>query len=384
MGSPMSQPFAWLLIFALFFGQRISEAVDLVTIRDGDGNRELAGKVLVEAQDGGVLLLATDGELWPLEAESIVERAKNDTPFAPLAKDALDAQLLAKLPGDFRIHHTAHYTICYNTSATYAKWVGGLYERLYGAFFNFWTKRGIKLNDPELPLVVLVFDSAEAYKLHARKELGEGVESIIGYYSLRSNHVTTFDLTGVEGANEGRKSSSAERIQQVLSQPSAERNVATIVHEATHQLAYNTGLQTRYAAIPFWVSEGLAVYFESPDLKSVKGWRSIGGVNRFNLVQFHRYLPRRPRDSLVTLLSSDDRLRDPTTATAAYAEAWALNYFLFKTRGTKYVEYLKSLSAYPALEELSADQRLAEFKRFFGDDLEKLDSEFIKAMLKVD
>lgn len=370
----------WLV--AVCVGEAV--AVDLLTVKDGGVERKLAGKILVEAQDGGVLLLANDGELWPIEGPDLLEREKDEKPFAPLGQADLDSQLLSKLPQDFRVHHTAHYTICYNTSFVYAKWVGGLYERLYGAFFNFWTKRGIKLHDPELPLVVLVFDSAESYKLHATRELGGEVDSIIGYYSLRTNHVTTFDLTGVEGAANGQRASTSERIQQVLSQPSAERNVATIVHEATHQLAYNTGLQTRYAAIPFWVSEGLAVYFETPDLKNTKGWRSIGGVNRFNLLQFHRYLPRRPKDSLLTILTSDDRLRSPDTATAAYAEAWALNYFLFKSRGAKYVEYLKRLSEYPALEEQTPEERVAEFKRFFGDDLEKFDADFIKVMQKVD
>ena len=40
--------------------------------------------------------------------------------------------------------------------------------------------------------------------------------------------------------------------------PDWERNVATIIHEATHQLAYNSGMQRRYADNPMWVSEGLA------------------------------------------------------------------------------------------------------------------------------
>ena len=38
----------------------------------------------------------------------------------------------------------------------------------------------------------------------------------------------------------------------------------------------NTGLQTRYADNPFWVSEGLAVFFETPDLRSKNGWNAIG------------------------------------------------------------------------------------------------------------
>ena len=86
-----------------------------------------------------------------------------------------------------------------------------------------------------------------------------------------------------------RGGSSAAHINQVLSQPAAERTVATIVHEATHQLAYNTGLQTRYAGNPMWVSEGIAVYFETPDLDSARGWRYIGAINRLHLNHFREY-----------------------------------------------------------------------------------------------
>ena len=53
----------------------------------------------------------------------------------------------------------------------------------------------------------------------------------------------------------------------------------TIVHEAVHQLAYNSTLQRRMADNPYWVSEGLATYFESPDLNSLRGWRNIGAIN---------------------------------------------------------------------------------------------------------
>jgi hypothetical protein len=184
-----------------------------------------------------------------------------------------------------------------------------LYERLYDGFYNYWSKRGIKLNRPELPLVAVVFDTRDNYALFARQELGDSVSSIIGYYSLRSNQVITYDLTGIESLGGRQRGANAARINAMLSQPAAERNVATIVHEATHQLVFNSGLHTRYADIPFWVSEGLAVYFETPDLESSKGWKKIGGVNRYNLLQFRRYLKERPEGSLEKLLVDD--LRPP-------------------------------------------------------------------------
>ena len=138
----------------------------------------------------------------------------------------------------------------------------------------------------------------------------------------------------------------------MLARPDAERMVATIVHEATHQLAFNCGLQNRYADIPVWLSEGMAIYFETPDLQSSTGWRTIGSVNRVRLQGFREYLPRRKSESLKTLLMDDDRMRDPRTALDAYAEAWALNYFLIRQRPKQYVEYLKILEQKPPLAHL--------------------------------
>src|SRR6266850_3122586 len=49
-------------------------ALDYVTIRQGEKQRELAGKIEVEAVDGGVMLMARDGALWPVEKENLVSR----------------------------------------------------------------------------------------------------------------------------------------------------------------------------------------------------------------------------------------------------------------------------------------------------------------------
>jgi hypothetical protein len=188
-----------------------------------------------------------------------------------------------------------------------------------------------------------------------------------------------YDLTGVEEFGGGGERTAA-RINQILSQPGAERTVATIVHEATHQLAFNSGLQVRLADIPFWVSEGIAIYFETPDLESTKGWRNIGGVNQVNLFNFRKSLPTRPAGSLELLLCDDKRFRDPATATNCYSEAWALNYFLLRTRGEAYVKYLKLLAQQQPLGTVEREERLKQFKQHFGDDLSALEAEFLRYM----
>jgi len=359
-------------------------AVEHVSLRRDGHEVEVIGRVLVEAQDGGILLEAPDGVWWAIQPEEIVQRRSDDTPFVPLTADEVSRKLLEEFATGFKVHRTANYVICYNTSDAYAQWCGGLYERLFRGYYSFWKNRGLELHKPVLPLVALVFDSKENYKQYAAKELGDAAGSIFGYYNMQTNRVTMYDLTGIDGLRRNaRGGTTAAHVNQILSQPAAERTVATIVHEATHQLAYNTGLQTRYAGNPMWVSEGIAVYFETPDLESARGWRYVGAVNRVHLQQFRRSLGERPADALETLLTDDARFRDPRTSPDAYAGAWALNYFLLRARREPYVKYLQAVSQLPPLAEQTSAERLAQFREVFGADLGKLDEDFLRYMRQV-
>ena len=351
-------------------------ALEQVSLARGGREHHIEGKVLVESQDGGLLLLSPDGVLWAVQPEEIVRRKTDPLPFRPLRREELKERLAAEMPG-FQMHDTAHYLICYNTSRAYAHWCGALYERLYRAFTNYWRREGFELHDPDSPLVAIVFAEKPDYARYAVADLGEGADAAIGYYNMRTNRVIMYDLTGVEGAALPASRSTAAHINRVLSRPQAERTVATIIHEATHQIAFNCGLQTRYADIPLWVSEGIAVYFETPDLDSSKGWRRIGGVNRERLFQFRRYLASRPADSLQTLVANSRRFRNTQTAPDAYAEAWALNYFLLRRRSEEYHRYLKMLAEKQPLMNDTDEDRLAAFKSHFDADWEALDREFV-------
>jgi len=374
------------IVVALFtyFVAKTHLALDYVTIRQGASNRELAGKIEVEAVDGGVMLLGRDGALWPITKEELVDRRSDDKQFAPFTRDELVKQLAAELPG-FKPHHTQHYLIYFNTSPAYAHWVGSLFEGLHKAFYNYWTQRGAVLHESQFPLVAIVFDGQESFAKHARAEIGDTANSIIGYYNLKTNRMTMYDLTGVEAAGLANDRNAAARINQILSQPGAERTVATIIHEATHQLAFNSGLQIRFADVPFWCSEGLAIYFETPNLESTKGWRNIGGVNRVNLLNFRKYLPRRAAGSLEQLLCDDKRFRDPATSSDAYAEAWALNYYFLKNKAKSeaYVKYLAALAQQKPLIDVEPAERIKQFKQFFGDDLLTVETDFLRFMRAV-
>ncbi len=356
-------------------------AVDLVEFEQNGQRHIVTGKVVVKAQDGGLLLVGQDNQMWAVQPGEFTSQASDDAPFKPLNHEELGLEVLKELPG-LRLYTTAHYVICYNTTKAYAQWCGSLYERLYRAFYNYWQRRGIDLDEAP-PLVALVFQDRASYEKYGGDEMGGAVKSVIGYYSLRTNRIAMYDLTGVDDLRQsGQQIRSAAHVNRVLSQPRAERTVATIIHEATHQLAFNSGLQSRFADIPVWLSEGIAIYFETPDLTSRKGWRTIGGVNRVRFQQFRQYLPQRPEDSLSTLLSTDARFRDATSASAAYAECWALCYYLIRNHPEEFAEYLKLLRQKKPMVNMSTQQRVEEFCSVFGD-LNQLDTDFLRQMRKV-
>src|SRR6185369_8136454 len=115
--------------------------------------REAFGKILVEADDGGLLLLGQDGRLWTIEKAQLVSRKDTGNPFRPLSSAALAKELPAELGRGFEVVETKHYIIATSARREYAEWCGTLFERLYLSFHKFWKKRGVNLTEPEFPLV---------------------------------------------------------------------------------------------------------------------------------------------------------------------------------------------------------------------------------------
>ena len=358
-------------------------ATKQIKFKTDAGVRSGVGEAILELKGGAMLLQTPDGQLWTLYPEEIISSEPTEEEMRPLTADEVFDQFSETLPPGFRVYKTKHYVLVHNTDDAYVKWVGSLFEDLHRGFLNFWKQRGLKLEEPRFPLVAVVFGDKPSYLTYAQREMGEAAKSMIGYYNLKTNRITTYDLTGVSGSASGKQRSSAY-IRQILSRPEAERTVATIVHEAVHQLAFNCGLQVRLADNPLWMSEGLAMFFESPDASpSARGWGRIGKINQHNFKLFAQYVRARPRDSLVTLITNDERFKKTATAAQAYPESWALTYFLIKTREKDYVKYIQELATQQPLNEMSDKERLNLFKKHFGEDLSKLDRAFISYMRRI-
>ena len=68
---------------------------------------------------------------------------------------------------------------------------------------------------------------------------------------------------------------------------------------------------------------------------------------------------------------------------AAYAEAWALTFFLVETEPQKYMEILKRTASRPPFQEYTPTQRTADFTAVFGSDWRMLEARFLRFMAEV-
>lgn len=353
------------------------QRVQCVTFTDANSiTRTIESRVLLEAQDGGLLLEGCDGRLWNVTPKQLQKRETTDVPFRPLIAEQLGDQL-AREVAEFGIKTpthvvvTKHFVVCSTAGPVYAEWCGSLFERLHDAFQAYWKEAGLELHEPEFPLPAIVLKDRTEFAEFATKHDRPDAAQAPGYFSEPTNRIILFDLTA--GPNSTPAKTAGDIRRKLEASPF---NVATMIHEATHQLAFNTGLHTRYADNPRWLTEGMAMFFEVPDLDSRSGWKTIGRVNAPRLKDFRETI-RSPRESLplADLIRSDQSFLNANQSRAAYAKSWALTYFLLKTRREQAVKYLKTFQHKPRLIADSPDDRVREFQIAFGK-LETLESDW--------
>ncbi|MGE3314899.1 MAG: DUF1570 domain-containing protein, partial [Planctomycetaceae bacterium] len=252
------------------------DALVRMKFADSKGNsRDVEGKIVVTAEDGGVLLFGRDGRLWNVTPDRMESREESGRNFAPMAADELGAELLKELGGSFTLTRTKHYLIVSAADREYAEWCGSVLEALFKSFFDFWRTKKLELHEPEFPLVAVILPNRTSFAEFALKDAGEQGRSSHGYYSVPTNRMVHYDLTADLPKTGGRnRSDISARLE------ASAYNLATVVHEATHQIAFNSGLHTRLADNPLWLTEGLAMFCETPDLKSRSGWKTIGTLNK--------------------------------------------------------------------------------------------------------
>ncbi|MCG8584702.1 MAG: DUF1570 domain-containing protein [Pirellulales bacterium] len=304
--------------------------------------------------------LARDGQWLRLEPSRLQDVRQISPQFRSLSAAVMRSQLTSEFGRNYEVTGTGHFLVVHPKGES-RQWASQ-FEKLYRNFVHYFSVRGLNLRQPEFPLVAVVWRDRTAFLKAAYREGAKLPEGVLGYYSQRTNRIMLYDQSG------GKKTPS-------LSSPT----MATVIHEATHQTAYNTGVHNRFGQTPRWVVEGLGTMFESPGVWNSHRYR--GRQNRIDknrLANFRQYQKRRSPTAIANLLSSDRVFQQDVEA--AYAESWALTLYLVETMPQQYCRFLKITAAKPDFRAYPSGKRLADFQAVFRRDLRLLDAQFIRFM----
>lgn len=322
---------------------------------EADYNGQLIEGRPVYWNDSQVVVLGRDGILHHLDPKK-AENARRTAPFfEPFGTSEMRSALNEEFGDGYSINSTGHFLVVHRPGES-ENW-GQRFEQLYRALQNYFRVREFTLHEPEFPLVAVIYGSREEYLEAARRTGVEPPSNGMGHYDLNSNRVLMFDRLDPD---DNYWMSTAN----------------TLVHEATHQTAYNTGLHSRTAPTPLWVAEGLATMFEAPGVYELGGAAERRErINSMRLRDYRQFLPTTDSDrDLLEIIASDKPFS--TRGLSAYATAWALTFYLSETRPREYEQYLRKIVARPVKSEYPPIERVRDFAEAFGKDFGVFESNF--------
>ena len=247
---------------------------------------------------------------------------------------------------------TEHYLAIGDGPESFREEAIGLCEKLLASYQKYFKGKNIEVEIPARRMTVVVLAGRASYAAFKGEKVG-AEES--GFYDIDEDRLVIFDARGAGGAPGGLDGANSRFL-----------NTFSLVHEAIHQLTFDTGMLSRTADVPLAVSEGLATYCELWQKKNPV----IGQLNRFRLQVLRQpgteWLP------VAKLVTDDAVFRDAATVQAAYAEAWLLVHVLLKTRTAKFRAYLDLIRT-----RTDEKHRADDAARALGD-LERLDRDLKK------
>lgn len=320
------------------------------------GKDQFSGRIAA-ADERDCWLLQRDGRLSSFHMNDVTDFAEVDPRFRPLSSIDLRDRLQSEFGRDFEVKTTSHYIVVARkgTAGRYAT----LFEQIYRQCHTYFGTRGFRMDEPEFPLVAVVFPDQNGFMKYCRSEGATPQAGLVGFYLTTSNRVALYDRAATGQSTETDVDD-------------------TVIHEATHQIAFNTGIHSRIGQNPQWVVEGLATLFEADGVRVRQIAADVSDrINPERLEWFQMYSrKRRPSGSLEAFIRDDSLFK--RAPLDAYSQAWALTFFLVETRPVEFARYLKAISARDPLTRYDANSRLRDFRDAFGKDLDFLETGMLR------
>lgn len=349
---------AWaLLIAAVTLANALCLAAEPIALLELKiGKERLEGRIAAH-NDETCWLLRRDGRLAAFRTDDVSDFHEIEPRFRPMSMLDLRDQLQKEFGRGFETKTTAHYIVVAQRG-TGDRYVA-LFEQIYRQFHTYFTVRGFRIAEPEFPMIAVVLPDQQSFVDYC---IGEGARpqpNLVGYYLPSSNRVALYDREAVGQSTAGDVDD-------------------TVIHEATHQVAFNTGVHSRIGQSPLWLVEGLATLFEADGIRQRAAVASVG--DRINTGRFDGFADfrkqRRTSKSLEAFVRDDTLFKK--SALDAYSQAWALTFYLAETRSVEFAKYLKTVAGRNPLEKYEPDARVKDFRDAFGRDLDFLETGMLR------
>lgn len=385
-----------------------SPAIELLQRRDRLAKDDVDGRMALGIWAEEQQLALAAGELYrevlalkpdhPQAYDRWVKIA--DTSELPAQTEQVD-QLKAQFPG-MKVHLTRHFIILFNTHESWARSRGSLLEKAHDVYYSTFRRVGFRPLPLTQRLVCVLYESHADYLQYARQTDRAEMGWSAGYYSTLTNRIVFFDDRDSpifkevvrkkdelqRTANELREQialaqrqrkqslvmSLREELEQVDKQLTWYRNrhealaklgnASKTVHEAVHQLVFNSQLQSPQVRYALWISEGLATNFETDNPAAPFGPMHPNDQRRWSL---QTHLEKGGKlialDEFVRILRV--RADDNEQTALIYNQAWALFGFLFRYHREELKVYLDNAMLMPPGER-TPEQLYEDFVKAFG------------------
>ena len=235
----------------------------------------------------------------------------------PVDEDAVTETLRQLGPG-YKRTETRHFVILSNCSRNWTAARSRLLERAYHEFYRVMDRMGYPAHPPKQKLLSVLINEHSEYERFARTADGVNAGWVAGYYAGLSNRVVLYDdMTGPafeaafaqldqfraqakqadaesrmamrtgdkqrakalkDRATDLRRHEKKERRR--IEKEARQASESKMIHEAIHLIAFNSGVQSRAHEYPFWLTEGLAMAFETNQPRAAFGPGSRRGSIR--------------------------------------------------------------------------------------------------------
>ena len=308
-----------------------------------------------------VALLRWDGRVEVLPKQSRYEVFSKG--FAPYTHDEIKKRMEKQYGNRYQVQTSKHFVVVH--PRTNRRQWAKQYEAVYRQYESWFKKRGITIAEPQFPLIVVVLGSRTEFD---RALVGQALfkKDVFGFYARPSNRVTTFV------SNDPRLQRQVERVANL-----------TVIHEAIHQIAFNTGVHNRLCKVPRWTSEGFAMLFESSGFRRDSPKDDITDrVNRRRLQTLKKsFVTGRATGQLENIIRNDRVF--VSNPEMAYGLACGLSFYLAEKEKDKYLDFVIKDSSQNEFGNYTPSERMKLFLETFKTDPKTLEKRLQKFILAI-